>query len=139
MRHGMRRIVLPLLTALAALAAEDSWVKVRDLQKGAELRIYKVNTKAPLLASFDQASDESLIVVTKTGQESILKEDIDRLDCRRERPPRPETRVNRKIVPKGAEVSSNTVPGATTSVTTGIAIPSKPGFEKIYERAPAGK
>jgi hypothetical protein len=135
----MRRIILTLLTALAAFAAEDPWVKVRELQKDAELKIYKVNTKTPILARFDRASDESLIVVTKTGQESILKEDIERLDCRRERSPRPETRVERKVAAKGAEVTSNTLPGGTTSVKTGIAIPSKPAFEKIYERAPAGK
>ena len=137
----MKRIVLLLLTAMAALAAEDPWVQVRELKSGTELRIYRVNTKEPFLAKLDQASDESLIVITKNGQVSIPKEDIQRLDCRRVPPHRrvKETRADRKIAPKGAETTSNTIPGATTSVKTRLDIPSKPGFEKIYARTPADK
>jgi hypothetical protein len=137
----MKRIVLLLLTAMAALAAEDSWVQVRELKSGAELRIYRVNAKEPFLAKLDQASDESLIVITKNGQVSIPKEDIQRLDCRRAPPHRlvKETRVERKIPPKGAEITNNTIRGATTSVKTRLDIPSESAFEKIYDRTPAGK
>ncbi len=140
MGQGMKRIVLLLLTAMVALAAEDSWLKVRELESGAELRIYRVNTKKPLPAKFDRASDESLIVITKNGQTSIPKEDIERLDCREAKPRRlvKDTRVDRKIAQKGAERTSNTIPGTTTSVRTGLDILS-PGFQKIYERTPAGK
>ncbi len=141
MRQDMKRIVLLLLTAMAALAAEHSWTQVRELRRGAELRIYRVNMKEPLPAKFDQATDESLIVITKNGQTSIPKEDIDRLDCRvaKPRPLVKDTRVDRKTAAKGAERTSNTIPGATTSVRTGLDLASKPGFEKIYERTPAGK
>ena len=135
----MKPILLLLLTAMAALAAEDSWAQVRELKSGAELRIYKVNTKEPLLAKFDQASDESLIVITKNGQLSIPKEDIERVDCRRAKPHRTVTRADRKIAPRGAETTSNTIPGATTSVKTALDFPSKPAFEKIYDRTSAGK
>jgi hypothetical protein len=137
----MKRIVLLLLTAMAALAAENSWVEVRELKRGTELRIYRVNTKEPFLAKFDQASDESLIVITKNGQVSIPKEDIQRLDCRRAPPHRlvKETRTDRKIAPRSAGITNNTIPGVTTSVKTRLDIPSESAFEKIYDRTPAGK
>jgi hypothetical protein len=134
----MKPIVLLLLTAMASFAADDSWAKVRELKRGVELRVYTANTKEPIRATFDQASDESLIVITKDGQLSILKDDIERVDRRRE-PPRPivkETQVDRKIAAKGAEVTSNTIPGATTSVKTRVDIPSKSAFETIYDRKP---
>ena len=51
MGQGMKRIVLLLLTAMVALAAEDSLLKVRELESGAELRIYRVNTKKPFRRS----------------------------------------------------------------------------------------
>lgn len=137
----MKRLAPLLLAAMAVLAAEDSWVQVRELKSGTDLRIYRVNTKEPLLARFDQASDESLIVITKNGQVSIPKEQIDRLDCRRTPPNRlvKETRTDRKIARKGAEISNNTIPGATTSVKTRLEIPSKSAFEKIYDSTPASK
>ena len=137
----MKRFVVLFLTAMAALAAEDSWLRVRELERGAELRIYRVNAKEPFRAKLERASDESLIVNTRHGQESIPKEDIERIDCRRAPSDRlvKETRVDRKVAAKGAETTSNTIPGATTSVKTRLGIPSKPSFEKIYDRKPAGK
>jgi len=137
----MKRLAPLLLATMAALAAEDSWVKVRELRSGTDLRIYRVNAKKPLLAKFDQASEESVILIPKNGQVSIPKEQIDRLDCRRTPPNRlvKETRTDRKIARKGAEISNNTIPGATTSVKTRLEIPSKSAFEKIYDRTPASK
>ncbi len=137
----MQRFVFLLLAAMAAVAAEDSWLRVRELGSGSELRIYRVNAKEPLQAKFDRASEDSLVVSIKQGQESIPKEDIERIDCRRAPSDRlvKETRVDRKIAPKGAETTSNTIPGATTSVKTRLGIPSKPGFEKIYDRTFADK
>ncbi len=136
----MKPIVPLLLTAMALLAAEDPWVQVRELKSGAELRIYKVNTKQPFEAKFDRAGEESLIVVTKTGQVSIPKELIERIDCRRAPPLRlKDTRVDRKIAPKKAETTIGTFPGVTTSVKTRLDIPSKPAFEKIYDRTPERK
>ena len=140
MRHGIERIVPLLLAATALLTAEDPWVQVRELKSGAELRIYKLNTTQPLEAKFDRASEESLIVVTKAGQVSIPKELIERLDCRREPPTRlKDTRVDRKIAPNRAQTTNGTLPGVTTSVKTRLDIPSKPAFEKIYERKAEAK
>lgn len=139
MQRIMKRIALLILTATACLAADDPWAKVRELKRGGELRVYEVNAKEPIRATFDRASDESLIVITKDGQVSILKEDIERVDCRRgeRRPLVKDTKVERKIAPKGAEVTSNTIPGATTSVKTRVDLPSKAAFDTIYERKPA--
>jgi hypothetical protein len=132
----MIRILLPLLIAMAVLAADDDpWTKVRELPKGTELRVYKLNLKSPLAAQFDRAGEESLIVITADGQESIPKDEIDRVERRSGPPKRLETRVDRKTVPKGAEVTTNTLPGTTTSVKTGLSFPSKRGYEKVYERA----
>lgn len=140
MQHGTGRVVPLLLTAMAVLAAEDPWAQVRDLKSGTELRVYRVNPKQPLEAKFDQASEESLIVVTKTGQVSIPKELIERVDCRRGPSPRlKDTRVDRKIAPNRAETADGTFPGVTTSVKSRLDIPSKPAFEKIYDRTPGLK
>ncbi|MFB3779739.1 MAG: hypothetical protein ACE141_19120 [Bryobacteraceae bacterium] len=134
----MRRIFLLFLAGAAAFAAGDAWTKVRELERGTELRIYRAKAKEPLRAKFDRAGDESLIVITKNGQESIPKEEITRLD-RRRAPAEPlvkETSVERKIPPRGAETYSNTIPGRTTSVKTRLGVPA--GFETIYP-APAAE
>jgi hypothetical protein len=135
------RAVLPLLIATAAFAGEDSWAKVRELKSGTELRIYRVESKDALLAKLDRAGDESLIVITKSEQLSIPKEEIERIEFRpvQTRHKGKDTRVERKVAPKGAEVSGNTIPGATTSVTTGLHRPGKGDFETIYRRTPDGK
>ena len=65
-----------LFFAMAAYAAEDGWEKVKALASGAELRITKAGGKAPILATMDQATDESLIVATKTEQISIAKSEV---------------------------------------------------------------
>jgi hypothetical protein len=137
----MKRAILLLLTAAAAFGAEDPWMKVRELKSGVELRIYKLNEQAPILAQLDQAGEESLIVITKNAQLSIPKQDIERIDYREARSQRrgKGVRVERKVAAKNAEVTNNTIPGATTSVATGIRFPSRAHFETIYRRTAAGK
>ena len=78
----MFRILLLLLAAASAMAADDPWVKVRDLKSGAELRVYKKGSPQPVLAKMDQLTDENLIVVVKTEQVAIAREQIDRIDYR---------------------------------------------------------
>jgi hypothetical protein len=82
-----------------------------------------------------------LVVITKNGQVSISKQDIERIDRRRGQRRRlvKDTRTDRKVAPKGAETTSNTIPGVTTSVKTGLDLPSRAAFEKIYDRATARK
>jgi len=128
-----------LVAAMTALADDDPWAKVRDLKSGSQLRIYKVGEKDAIFAKLDQAGEESLIVITKNAQVSIPKEEIERLDLRVVglRSAAKQTRVDRKVAPKGAEVTGNTIPGATTSVTSGLSRPQP--FETIYRRAPEGK
>src|SRR5258708_7233770 len=71
-----------LVTALTLLGAENPWTKVKGMKSGSELRIFKKGGKQPLTAKFDEANDESIIIVVKNEQQSIPKEDIDRIDYR---------------------------------------------------------
>lgn len=135
--QGMKRAILMLACAAAVCAAGDSWDKVQQLKGGAALRIYKVNAQAPLTATLDRAGEQSLIVFTRNGQLSIPKEEIDRLDWRPAQRVDRTARVNRKVAPKGAEVTSNTMPGATTTV--GVKLGKKAPFETIYRREDAAK
>jgi hypothetical protein len=132
--QAMRLAVLLMLCALTALPAEDTWAKVRELKSGTELRIYKTNSKDALEAKFERAGDDSLIVTTKSQELSVPKEDIERVDVRRANGGRLKTHADRKVAQKGAEVTQNTIPGGTTTVTTGMSFPSKPGFETVYKR-----
>lgn len=132
----MNSLILLLLAAIAVAAADDPWQPVRELQRGAQLRVYKVNAKDPLAAKFDRATDGSVIVITKTGQLSVPREEIDRLDCRRADRDRivKGTRVDRKVAAQGAEITRNTTPGATTSVKTTLELPTKSAFYTVYDR-----
>ncbi len=137
----MNSLILLLLSAIAAPASDDPWQPVRELQHDAELRIYKVNAKDPLSAKFERATDGSVIVITKTGQLSIPREEIERLDCRRADRDRivKGTRVDRKVAAQGAEITGNTTPGATTSVKTTLELPTKSAFYTVYDRKAAAK
>jgi hypothetical protein len=129
-----------LLTALAALAADDSWTKVRDLKAGTELRIYKKDSKQPLVAKLDQATEDSLIVILKTSQVAIAKEEIDRID---QRPARKGGRVTTdtkttEITPGTTQSTSSPTPGGPTrSTSSGLSINSAPEFVMVYRRPPA--
>jgi hypothetical protein len=138
----MKSLILLLLSAIALPAAgDDPWQPVRELRSGAELRVYKVGAKDPFSAKLDRTTDSSVIVITKTGQLSIPREEIERLDCRRSDrgPVVKETRTERKVNPKGAEVTANTTPGATTSVKTTLDLPGKSAFYTVYDRKTAAK
>lgn len=120
-----------------AAADDDPWQAVRELKPGVELRVYKQGLKDPLPAKFDSLGADSLIVTTKSGQLSIPKQEIQRVDCRR-----PggrllkKTRADRKVNAQGAEVTSNTIPGATTTVKTGFDLPLKSAFYTVYPPPP---
>jgi hypothetical protein len=134
----MNALALPFFLFLIpfAPADDDPWQPVRDLAPGVELRVYKTGVNVPLAARLDHATPESLVVVTKTGQLSIPRGEIDRIDARRpgRGPLFKGTRVDRKINPQGAELSGNKTPGATTSAKTGLDLPVRSSFQTIYKR-----
>ncbi len=129
----MLRILALLAAATAAFAAEDAWAKVRALKSGTELRIYKTGARQPVLAKFDEATGESLIIIGKNEQVAIAKDQIERLDYR---PPRPGSRINKetRMTTDGARTIADRAKGAGSSVSSGISLESKPDFETIYRR-----
>lgn len=134
----MRRLLLVLLTAVAAFGADDPWAKVKALHTGAELRIVKKGSATPVLAQMDELTDDNLIVILKKTQTAIPKEDIDRVDAR----PTPGSRVTKETTTKESFPDAKSaipspqkgpdVPGTSTS--TSVNIGSKPDFETVYRR-----
>src|SRR5271163_892685 len=78
----MRTVLLLALGTMAALAADNSWDKVRGLKTGTELRIFKKGARQPVLGTMDEANDERVIVVVKNEEIAVQKDDIDRIDYR---------------------------------------------------------
>jgi hypothetical protein len=108
------------------------------LKTGTELRVFRRDAKQPVQAIMDEANDERLVVVVKNEQTAIPKEDIDRVDYR---PPQSGSRL------KSESKVTTEVPGARAdlpvpkrsggeprSVSSGLSIGSKPGFETVYRR-----
>jgi hypothetical protein len=135
----MLRIVLLLLAASAAFAAEDAWAKVRELKSGVEVRIYKKGQKQPVLARLDEAREDSLVVVVKNEQTAIDKEDIDRIDYRT---PQTGSRLKPEVqsTPEGPDRESKVSripqrsPRRSSTTSGGLTLPSRPDFETIYRR-----
>lgn len=143
----MRALLLVFLSSLAVFGADtSSWAKVRELKSGTELRIYQRGSRQPLLANFDEATDDKLLVATKKEQKAIPKEEIDRIDYR---PPQTGSRVTRETKTRTTDPATNTQPppagvpaGAqvpTTSQSSSLTFGSKPDFETIYRRMPTAK
>src|SRR4051812_16205109 len=88
----MFRSLLLLLTAATAFAAaEDQWAKVKELKSGTEVRIVKKGTPKPFEAKLDEVQDDKVLIIVKTEQVAIAKDDIDRLDYR----PKPGSRLTK--------------------------------------------
>ena len=140
----MRALLLALLTAAAGFAAEDPWIKVRELKTGAELRIYKTGAKQPVLAKLDEAREDSLVVVLKNAQVAIAKEEIERIDFRPAQKGR-RTKVETKTTAEPTDQKPvvllglpRSPPGSRRSTSSGLTFSSGPDFETIYRRKPAG-
>ncbi len=112
------RTVLLVLLALSTLwAADNPWAKVQDLKHGAELRIYRNGVREPLVAKFDEANDERILIVSKNSQMAVAKEDIDRLEAR------PSSKAPaRKSVTE--TTSKTTEPDYTPHPPGGVPVPS---------------
>lgn len=123
------------LAAAAVFAADDPWTKVRDLKSGAELRIYKRGSAQPLLARMDQLTNENLIVVVKTEQVAIARDQIDRVDYRPAKPritTETKTKTTETDTTPGPPGHGSRTPGTSSSTSFGVS--SKPDFEEIYRR-----
>lgn len=136
----LRNIALTLLITLAAVAATDTWPKVRDLPGGTELRIYKKDARQPVEAKLADATDDSLIVVVKKQEIVIPKDQIDRIDYRPQKGSRVTTSSTSKVddpntqAPIGPDRDAK-VPG--TSSSSNVSFGGKPDFETIYRRTPS--
>jgi hypothetical protein len=138
----MTKFAFILLAASRAFGADTSWPRVQEIKSDSELRIYKKGSAQPLIAIFDEANEERIVIVIKNEQMAILREDIDRIDAG------PPSKTPRKL--KGeSKVKTNEpdtsphpesgVPVPTTSYSTGLNVTgggSKADFETIYRRPP---
>jgi hypothetical protein len=139
----MTRLAFLLLTAAALLGADNPWTKVQELKSGSELRIYKKGSMQPVIATFDEANEERVIIVVKNVQTAVPKEDIERIDAR------PAAQKTRKINSESTAKTTNPdytdtgshsvpVPGTSYSSSVGMSGSPRPDFETIYRRPMAG-
>jgi hypothetical protein len=134
----MNRLLAGLLAVLPALAAGDTWNKVRELKGGTELRIFRKGAARPLIANMDQATEDKLMLVIKNEQVTIARDQIDRIDYRPSK-----SRVKSETTTKSTDPDLRPQPmgGAKaplpgTSYSSNVSIGSKPDFETIYRRPP---
>ena len=140
----MRKLLLFLgCSAWIATAADDPWAKVKEINSGAELRVYKKGSTQPLLVKMDEATDDRLVIVNKKEQTSIAREDIDRVDARPsgKRPVTKETKTtmsDSNADPRSAIPGPTpNRPGPTSSSGTSYSMGGKPDFETVYRRPAA--
>ena len=140
-----RSILIAVASLSAAFAADDTWSKVKALESGAELRITKTGSRTPILAKFDVATEESIVIATKSEQVSIPKEQIEKIEAR---PKQTGSRVVRESTVHNNPVDKDTArptagatrtPGPTGSASSGLTIGGKPDFETVYRRPPVAK
>ena len=128
----MRKLALFLGAALLAFGADDPWAKVKELKTGTELRVFKKGAAQPLLVQMDELTDDNLVVIAKSQQTAIPRDQIDRVDSR----PPGKSRVTRETTSKTDDAVGAARPTTTTS--SNVSIGSKPDFETIYRRPTGG-
>jgi hypothetical protein len=89
---------MPLLLLLLLFA--DPWTGVRELKPGGDVRVYKTGEKKPVAAKFDSASEDALVLVLKSGQVSIPKSRIERVEYRAPQPGRVSMQPAGRWVPR---------------------------------------
>ncbi len=134
----MSRLLLILLAAAAAFAADDPWTKVQALKSGTEIRVIKKGSTTPLIGKFDEANGERIVMVLKNEQIAVPKDQVDRLDYR---PVGGRVSVTGKTVqddPAAAKEPragmGHEPEGGGTSSSTSVNFGSKPDFEMLYRR-----
>ncbi|HWB99911.1 MAG TPA: hypothetical protein VG672_24555 [Bryobacteraceae bacterium] len=136
----MRRVLgLFLLVLPVVFGAEDAWTKVRELKRGAEVRVFKKGRMEPLLGKFDELTSDHLVLVLKNGQMSIAQSDITRVDARPGKPVSRFSKENKSSVsnPEGRDLQpapNRGVAAPSVSSGTNVIIRSRPDFETIYSR-----
>jgi len=137
----IRRYLSISALAIAAVAADDPWDKVVNLKHGAEIRIYKKGAKEPLVAKFDEADAERVLIVSKDSQMAVAKDDMERLDAR----PQPKTPPRKSST---STTGKTTDPDYTPHPNAGVPVPGtsygssvslgsgKAEFETVYRRRP---
>jgi hypothetical protein len=136
----LRSFVVALAAALMIFGADDPWAKVKELKSGTELRIVKTGSAQPMLATFDELTDERLLVATKKEQLAIPLDDIQRIDYR---PPQKASRVQAESKTKATDTVSTAgrYPGGrsgqSVESSSGLTISGKSDFETIYRRTAA--
>jgi hypothetical protein len=128
----MRKLALFLCAALMAFGADDPWAKVKELKTGTELRVFKKGAAQPLLVQMDELTDDNLVVIAKSQQTAIPRDQIDRIDSR----PSGKSRVTRETTSKTEDAVGASRP--TTTTASNVSIGSKPDFETIYRRPTGG-
>jgi len=119
-----KSLLLIAFSALLAFAADDPWVKLKEIKSGTELRVFKRGSAQPLLVKMDEATDERLVIVNKTEQTSIAREEIDRVDAR----PSNKRPVTRETKASGGETAGS------SGLSSSLSIGGKPDFETVYRR-----
>ena len=119
-----KSLLLIAFSALLAFAADDPWVKLKEIKSGTELRVFKRGSAQPLLVKMDEATDERLVIVNKTEQTSIAREEIDRVDARPS---------NKRPVTRESKASGGETPGSS-GLSSSLSIGGKPDFETVYRR-----
>jgi uncharacterized sporulation protein YeaH/YhbH (DUF444 family) len=135
----MLRSLLILLAAFTLIAADDPWVAVQKLKSRSELRIYKKGSREPLIATFDEANNERILIVVKNEQMAIPKDDIDRVDAR------PPAKSDRKVTKESSVKTTDPdytprppggaqVPGESYSTGLSVGSSGRPDFQTVYRR-----
>jgi hypothetical protein len=131
--------LLALCSITLCQAAESSWDKVKELKSGAEIRIIRKGVREPLLARFDDANDERVLIVAKNAQMAVQKEEVERLDARppQKSGPKKATTTNTATTtnPDFTPHPPGGVPVPRTSYGSSVSFGSGKGeFETIYRK-----
>ena len=137
----MRSALFFFISAATIFAAEDAWNKVSKLKSGAEVRIFKRGTTQPLLGKLDEVTDDNVVVVLKSEQVAVPKDQIERIDYR---PAHTGGKIvkDTKTTVSGPDANAASRPQEgpgtqSTSTSTNLNFRSKPDFETVYRRTPA--
>jgi hypothetical protein len=132
----MSRLALILIAAATLLAADNPWVKVKELPNRSELRIYRKSARQPLTATLADTTDEQIVVVVKNQQLTIAKDDIDRIDARPlEGSKKPVVTTTEKTTDPDYTPKPNASPAVPgTSSSSSVSFGGKPDFKTVYTR-----
>jgi hypothetical protein len=135
----MPRTAIILLFAAAALAADGEWDKVKKLESGTDVRIVKKGAAKPVTAKFDEAREDSIVVVVRNEQVAIERDLIDRIDAKLGKSSRVTTES--KTTTEQPDARPQPKMGRSslgnTSYSSGIRVGSGAEYETVYKRASA--